>query len=109
MSEEFLVSTMLTAKEVNESDHQVMAMNTGLETFGLAKDVVEARSAILLKYEDGRTEYRTIDFNRNRADQLIARNQQLDDSIYNNLCSSFDRMAGRIYETEQQVIEAPTE
>lgn len=92
MSNEYTVTESFTSPKSTEDDHQVFATNLGLEAFGLATDVQEAKATLMVKNDQGQMRFTVVDFNREREVQLQVSCRNINDHVYDQLSSSFDRM-----------------
>lgn len=89
---EYMITESFTSPKSNDDDHQVLAMNMGLEAFGLITDVAEAKATLMVKNTDGSHRFTVVDFNRERDVQLQVSTRNINSDIYGQLSGSFDRM-----------------
>lgn len=89
---EYIVTESFSSPKSNDDDHQVYAMNLGIQAFGLDTTVAEAKATLMVKNNDGSSRFTVIDFNRERDVQLQVSSRNINEDVYGQLSSSFDRM-----------------
>ena len=99
MSNEYNTITTVTSPEPSET-HEGIGNELMRDAFGLNPNVVEAKATLMVKDNEGRTSFTVVDFNRGRDIQLQMSTRHINEQVYGQLSSSFDKMVAQ-FETKQ--------
>ena len=94
MSNEYNMVTTVTSPEPSET-HEEMGNQLMRDAFGLNPNVAEAKATLMVKDNEGNASFTIIDFNRSRDLQVQMSTRTINESIYGQLSSSFDKMAAQ--------------
>lgn len=88
---EFEVTVTTTAPTPSQ-EHREYGIELMNNAMGFNGDVVEAKMTLMTKKTDGTTDFTVVDFQREREQQLNIVSRNINQTIYDHLSSSFDKM-----------------
>lgn len=94
MSNEFNTTTTVTAPEPS-STHEGIGQELMRDAFGLNPNVAEAKATLMVKDNEGNASFTIIDFNRERDIQVQMSARSINNNVYGQLATSFDKMVGQ--------------
>ncbi len=90
-SNDHTITVTTTAPEPAEQ-HREYGIDLMNDAMGFNSDVVEAKMTLMTRKLDGSTNFTTVDFQRDREQQLRVVSRNINQDIYDRLATSFDKM-----------------
>lgn len=84
--------TVTTTAPTPSQEHREYGQEIMNDAMGFNGDIVEAKMTLMTKKTDGSTSFTTVDFQREREQQLNVVQRTVNQTIYDQLSSSFDKM-----------------
>ena len=84
--------TVTTTAPTPSQEHREYGQEIMHDAMGFNGDIVEAKMTLMTKKVDGSTSFTTVDFQREREQQLNVVQRTVNQTIYDQLSSSFDKM-----------------
>ena len=92
--------TVTTTAPVPGQEHREYGQELINDAFGFNGDIVEAKMTLMTKKNDGSTNFTVVDFHREREQQVNVVSRSINQTIYDQLATSFDKM---VYGNKPQI------
>jgi hypothetical protein len=92
--------TVTTTAPTPSQEHREYGTELMNDAMGFNGDIVEAKMTLMTKKTDGTTNFTTVDFQRERDQQLNVVSRTINQGIYDQLANSFDKM---VYGNKTQI------